>query len=107
MALRQVSGQKAVTQHISEMSYPTEFDPAELPNSVGLANSAGKGEEGPSLEDLASGPGWQAGSFPATPANGTDFQTVNLGDELEFEVDLMAGDSGKLELRMIANHTSL
>jgi len=55
MALRQVSGQKAVTQHISEMSYPTEFDPAELPNSVGLANSAGKGEEGPSLEDLASG----------------------------------------------------
>lgn len=104
MALRLVPGEKAVTQHVSEMGYPTEFDPPELPNSVGLENF---GDEGPSLEDLESGPGWQAGAFPATPGTGTAFQIVKLGDELEFEAELMGGNSGKLAIRMMAIHTDL
>lgn len=65
------SGQQASIEVIREFIYPTEYEPPELPNSVGSDSS---------------------GSFPVTPATPTAFETKELG--IEFEV-LAVADSEK------------
>lgn len=56
------SGQAASIQVIDEFIYPTEYEPPELPNSVGITSS---------------------GSFPVTPATPTAFEKRDLGITLE------------------------
>lgn len=65
------SGQQANIEVIREFIYPTEYEPPELPNSVGSDSG---------------------GSFPVTPATPTAFETKELG--IEFEV-LAVADSEK------------
>lgn len=56
------SGQNAVVESVLEFIYPTEYEPPELPNSVG---------------------GGSGNSNPVTPATPSAFETTNLGVSLE------------------------
>jgi len=69
------SGERATIEIIREFIYPTEYEPPELPNVVGI----GGGLEG--------GDGQAGGGsiFPVTPATPTAFETRNTGVTLEVE----------------------
>jgi general secretion pathway protein D len=67
------SGQKATIEVIREFIYPTEYEPPELPNSVGATGGISTG--------LTTG----GSSFPVTPATPTAFETKNTGVTLEIE----------------------
>ena len=75
------SGQKATIEIIREFIYPTEYEPPELPNSVGTTS-------GNSLV----GGGSTGGSFPVTPATPTAFETRNTGVTLEIEPTIGEND---------------
>ncbi|MEP2774627.1 MAG: Amuc_1098 family type IV pilus outer membrane protein [Luteolibacter sp.] len=70
------SGQKATIEVIREFIYPTEYEPPELPNSVGTNNNSTVG---------GVGGGTSSSSFPVTPATPTAFETKNTGVTLEIE----------------------
>lgn len=72
-------GQKATIEIIREFIYPTEYEPPELPNSVGTTGGLG-------------GDGVGAGIFPVTPATPTAFETRNTGVTLEIEPNVGAND---------------
>ncbi|WP_346188411.1 Amuc_1098 family type IV pilus outer membrane protein [Rubritalea halochordaticola] len=75
------SGEKATIEIIREFIYPTEYEPPELPNQVGVGG--GLGQDG----------GLQGGGiFPVTPATPTAFETRNTGVTLEVEPTL--GEDG-------------
>jgi hypothetical protein len=78
------SGQKATSESIEEFIYPTEYEPAELPQTVHVKDV----EDEATRRDLATGP---------TP---TAFDTRNLGSTLEIEPTL--SENGKLiDLRLV------
>ena len=82
------SGQKATSEAIEEYIYPTEYEPAEMPEKVEID---GKQDGGISLQgrrDLATGP---------TP---TAFETRNLGSTLEIEPTLGV-DNKIIDLRFL------
>lgn len=66
------SGEKATIEVIREFIYPTEYEPPELPNSVGATDGGGVGAAGAAI-------------FPVTPATPTAFETRNTGVTLEIE----------------------
>ncbi|MGJ8657092.1 MAG: Amuc_1098 family type IV pilus outer membrane protein [Akkermansiaceae bacterium] len=68
------SGERATIEIIREFIYPTEYEPPELPNSVGTTSSIGGGT------DVGT-----SSSFPVTPATPTAFETRNTGVTLEVE----------------------
>lgn len=70
------SGQKATIEVIREFIYPTEYEPPELPQTVGQAGGfiTGGGFGGST-----------GGAFPVTPATPTAFETKNTGVTLEIE----------------------
>lgn len=74
------SGEKALIEIIREFIYPTEYEPPELPNSIGGA-AGGDG-----------GIGGNAGIFPVTPATPTSFETRNTGVTLEIEPTIGGND---------------
>lgn len=78
------SGEKAVSEGIKEFIYPTEYEPAEIPNEVDLPEKEG----GLSPEDVKLL--WML----RTPATPTAFETRNLGSTLEIEPTV--GDSGRV-----------
>ncbi len=69
------SGEKATIEIIREFIYPTEYEPPELPNSIGATGGQGGGL----------GVGSNSGIFPVTPATPTSFETRNTGVTLEIE----------------------
>jgi len=70
------SGESATIEVIREFIYPTEYEPPELPQSVGTTGtSSGDGLGG----------GGSAEIFPVTPATPTGFETRNTGVTLEIE----------------------
>ena len=75
------SGQKATIEVIREFIYPTEYEPPELPQSVGQTSGTTIG---------AGGGG--GGSFPVTPATPTAFETKNTGVTLEIEPTIGEND---------------
>ncbi len=79
------SSQKATIEIIREFIYPTEYDPPELPQSVGQTGSIGLG-------GLLGGGGGGGGSFPVTPATPTAFETRNTGVTLEIEPVISEND---------------
>ena len=112
LAIRGIPGQRIATEHVSEFFYPTEFDPPELPNAVGVAVDAPalQKEEPPAeevIDALQSGPGWVEGSFPATPATGTAFERVSLGDSLEVEATLAEPKGTRIQVRFTSQHIEL
>ena len=64
------SGQKATIEIIREFIYPTEYEPPEIPTSVGGGNQ-GSG---------IGGGGGGGGTIPVTPATPTAFETRNTGE---------------------------
>jgi general secretion pathway protein D len=87
------SGQKATIEIIREFIYPTEYEPPELPNSVGQTN----GNFGGGIGGLGGGGG---GSFPVTPATPTAFDMRPTGVTLEIEPTIGENDF-VIELRFI------
>lgn len=82
------SGQKAKIEIIREFIYPTEYEPPELPTSVGQTNG---NNGGGGLGGLGGG-GGGGGSFPVTPATPTAFTTRNTGVTLEIEPTIGEND---------------
>ena len=76
-------GQTATIEIIREFIYPTEYDPPELPNSVGNNGNNGGGVIG----------GGGGAGFPVTPATPTAFDTKNTGVTLEVEAQIDSNDS--------------
>ena len=72
------SGETATIEIIREFIYPTEYEPPELPNTVGT--TGGLGTDGSS------------GIFPVTPATPTAFETRNTGVTLEIQPTIGAND---------------
>jgi general secretion pathway protein D len=70
------SGERSKIEIIREFIYPTEYEPPELPQSIGSSFSGGGGIGG-----IGSG----VQSFPVTPAHPTAFETRNIGITLEVE----------------------
>ena len=70
------SGESATIEVIREFIYPTEYEPPELPQSVGTTgNSSNNGDGGGGSTEI----------FPVTPATPTGFETRNTGVTLEIE----------------------
>ena len=69
------SGESATIEVIREFIYPTEYEPPELPQSVGTTSQTAD----------ADGGGGGAQIFPVTPATPTGFETRNTGVTLEIE----------------------
>ncbi len=84
------SGQKATIEVIREFIYPTEYEPPELPTSVGSGNNNNGGVINPITGLLTGGGG--GGSFPVTPATPTAFETKNTGVTLEIEPTIGEND---------------
>jgi general secretion pathway protein D len=78
------SGQKATIEIIREFIYPTEYEPPEIPNSVGGGNDQGGG--------IGGGGGGGGGTIPVTPATPTAFETRNTGVTLEIEPTIGEND---------------
>ncbi|MCU0776929.1 MAG: type II and III secretion system protein [Akkermansiaceae bacterium] len=76
------SGQSAKIEIIREFIYPTEYEPPELPNSVGQQGNV----------SLVPGGGSSGGSFPVTPATPTAFETRPTGVTLEIEPTIGEND---------------
>lgn len=78
------SGEKATSESVEEFIYPTEYEPAELPDNIHVKDEKEARKADGKRRDLATGP---------TP---TAFETRNVGSTLEFEATL--GD----DLRTVA-----
>lgn len=74
------NGEKAVSEGIREFIYPTEYEPAEVPNEVDLPDKKG----GLTPDDV------KLLSMLRTPATPTSFETRHLGSTLEIEPNLGA-----------------
>lgn len=72
------SGQTATIEVIREFIYPTEYEPPELPASIGATGG-----------NIAGG---AAPSIPVTPATPTAFETKNTGVTLEIEPTIGEND---------------
>jgi general secretion pathway protein D len=68
------SGQKATIEIIREFLYPTQFQPPQIPQSIGSTSGGILGTGGGS-----------APSFPVTPTTPTNFEKRNTGVSLEVE----------------------
>ena len=82
------SGQKASSESVEEFIYPTEYEPAALPENVHLKKEEDAEVAKKVRRDLATGP---------TP---TAFETRNLGSTLEIEPTL-SSDNKIIDLRFV------
>ena len=90
--VRTLSGHKAKAVCVTEEIFPTEFEPPELPNTIGMAASPA----GPATADNLSKentPATKLDNLP-TPGTPTSFNTREVGRSLEFEAMLMGGPAG-------------
>ncbi len=82
------SGEEATIEIIREFIYPTEYEPPELPNTVGTTGTIAGGVLG----------GGGSTGFPVTPATPTAFETRNTGVTLQINPTL-GGDGYTIDLR--------
>jgi hypothetical protein len=111
---RMISGNKASSESISEFMYPTEYEPAEMPNALGVsivAQRAGRNPDGSQPSAPSGVPDTEAlerAVDPAsleglrTPATGTAFETRNLGRTVEVEPTLQP--TGMVSVRISCEH---
>jgi general secretion pathway protein D len=83
------SGQKATIEVIREFIYPTEYEPPEIPQTVGSTGGSSGGIGGGSTA-----------SIPVTPATPTAFETRNTGVTLEIEPTIGENDF-MIDLRFV------
>ena len=86
------SGQRAVIEIIREFKYPTEFDPPQIPQSIG-SNITGSGLLGVGSQS-------QNNSFPVTPTTPTAFEVRNTGVTLEVE-PVVGPDGYTIDLNLV------
>jgi hypothetical protein len=115
--VRALPGQKAVGESISELMYPTEWEPAEIPNTVGVRieppspprNPDGSQPSAPSvvpdLGELNQAPQPSQLGMLIVPATGTAFETRNTGRTLEAESTALP--TGEISVRIICEHVVL
>ena len=108
--LRAKSGNKAATESVSEEIYATEFEPPEVPTSVGVSIMPAKEKDAPSptpdaskLKDAADIDSCAGLKTPATP---TAFESRNVGNTLEVESTL-SEDNKTIDLRLAPEHVTL
>jgi len=89
------SGQRAVIEIIREFKYPTEFEPPQIPQSVGGNASVSTGVGGGLL-----GGGSSNNSFPVTPTTPTAFEVRNTGVTLEVE-PVVGPDGYTIDLNLV------
>lgn len=82
------SGQKATTESVEELIYPTEYEPATLPKNIHVKDEEAAEKAKVNVRDLATGP---------TP---TAFDTRNVGSTLEIEPNL-SSDHKTIDLRLV------
>jgi hypothetical protein len=99
---------KAVSQSIAEMKFPTEFEPPELPNTIGVSIlppvSPTADDNPPAIPDTAKlkdAPHASQFEGISTPAHPTAFEEYQTGRTFEVEATLVP-ETGKIELRMAA-----
>ena len=90
MEIRTLEGQTGTIEQIREYIYPTEFDPAEI---------------GKLPKDLPEG--FKDYDRFITPASPTSFETRNLGDTVEFELDQKEHETDQLTGRLNYTHVRL
>ncbi len=71
------SGQKATIEIIREFIYPTQFQPPQIPQTIGTGTTVSTAG--------ATGGGSSNGSFPVTPTTPTAFEKRNTGVTLEVD----------------------
>jgi general secretion pathway protein D len=86
------SGQKATIEIIREFIYPSEYEPPQIPNSVGQNQQQG-------FNPVTGGQS-SISSFPVTPATPTAFQTRNTGVTLEIEPTI-SDNNTTIDLRFV------
>ena len=72
------TGQAASIKVVQEFIYPTEYDPPELPNSVGIVTTSDNVDGNLRGVDVGVGD-----TFPVTPATPTAFETRDIGVTLD------------------------
>src|SRR5438552_12063984 len=88
------SGQRAVIEIVREFRYPTQFQPPQIPQTVGtLQGAAGTGTG--TLISLGGG-----GTTPVTPTTPTAFETRNTGVTLEVE-PVVGPDGVTIDLNLV------
>jgi general secretion pathway protein D len=83
------SGQRAVVEVVEEFRYPTEFQPPQIPQTVGATGG---------VTGVASSS--SSGSFPVTPTTPTAFETRNTGVTLEVE-HAIGPDNFTIDLNLV------
>lgn len=107
---RLLPGARSSNRSVVEDIYPTEWEPAELPNSIGVAITNRKTEENPKpivdldrVAQLKTAADVSNISNIATPATATSFDTRDTGLAIEAEAILGANDK-VMNLRISLNH---
>ncbi len=108
--LRSRSGQKATTESVSEQVYATEFEPPELPQSVGVSITPAEVKDAPTPipdpEKMKNAADLESFAGLKTPATPTAFEKRNVGNTFEIEPTL--GEDNKiLDLRLAPEHVTL
>lgn len=104
--LRARSGQRAKTESIRETIYPTEYDPPQIPNTVGVVAFPKKKKAGEKPSEQQDLPPVAIASSPAdtpilmTSATPTAFETRNVGATVE--VDPVLSKDGEIVTVSIA-----
>lgn len=108
--LRSKSGNKATTESVTEQVYATEFEPPEIPQTVGVSiipaevkDDANPIPDTSKLKDAADIDSFAGLKTPATP---TAFEIRNVGNTLEIEPTL-GQDNKTLDLRLAPEHVTL
>lgn len=104
LAIRGRPGNTVSARHVSNFISPTEFEPPELPNQVGLfyevPGTATEEKPGVSIPVTPA----ITSIFPSTPATPTSFDTYNLGATLEVEPQIdVAGKTVEIRLSATIN----
>ena len=86
------SGQRAVIEIVREFRYPTQFEPPQIPQTVGSLTT--RGDTG-SIIPLGG-----ASSVPVTPTTPTHFETRNTGVTLEVE-PVVGPDGVTIDLNLV------
>jgi general secretion pathway protein D len=95
------SGQRAVIEIVREFRYPTQFQPPQIPQTVGSNFGNGGTTLFSSVTGLPiSSSGGSNGSFPVTPTTPTAFETRNTGVTLEVE-PVVGPDGITIDLNLV------
>lgn len=92
------SGQIAAAKAIREFPFPTDFDPPQIPQTVGAGIGVG-GIGGGGAGELG-----DSGFAPITPTTPTTFKTEDVGNTLEVEATI-AEDGSSVDLRLAPSFT--